>query len=69
MPERILVGATCIYGQAFGEAAGHYEETNSASWDLAAAMLESVGRLTGNTSPAQVNKGFPGWWQGHLPPG
>ncbi len=66
-PYNILVATTCIYGQAFGEADGHYEETNSASWDLAAAMLDSVGRITGDTNPSQVNPNFPGWWQNNLP--
>jgi hypothetical protein len=44
--------ATCRYGQALGrelgEPAGHYEETNSAGWDLVddtwAAALELFGR-------------------------
>lgn len=63
----LVVGASCRYGQALGEAEGHYEETNSASWDLAQAMLDAVGALTGDTNPEQVNPAFPGWWQGHLP--
>lgn len=46
------LAATCRYGQALGrelgEPAGHYEETNSAGWDLVddtwAAALELFGR-------------------------
>lgn len=68
-PFATAVRASCAYGQAFGEAEGHYEETNSAGWDLAQAMLDAVGVLTGDTSTDQVNPDFPGWWQGHLPPG
>jgi hypothetical protein len=63
------IGASCKYGQALGEAAGHYEETNSASWDLAQAVLDTVGTLTGDHDPSEVNADFPGWWSGHLPPG
>jgi hypothetical protein len=68
-PEAALaIGASCRYGQALGEAENHYEETNSAGWDLAADMLAAVGRLTGDTSPAQVNPDFPGYWKGFPPP-
>jgi len=68
-PFATAVRASCLYGQAFGEADGHYEETNSAGWDLAQATLDAVGALTGDFSTEQVNAEFPGWWQGHLPPG
>ena len=44
------ITASCKYGQALGEANGHYEETNSASWDLAPTMLDAVGVLTGDTT-------------------
>ena len=63
------ITASCRYGQALGEAEGHYEETNSASWDQAADMLAAVGRLTGDSDPTQVNPDFAGWWPGYLPPG
>jgi hypothetical protein len=62
------VAGSCRYGQALGEASGHYEETNSAGWDLAADMLDAVGVVTDNTDPEQVNPGFPGYWSGNLPP-
>ncbi|HEX5096827.1 MAG TPA: hypothetical protein VFX21_12460, partial [Acidimicrobiia bacterium] len=64
-----VISASCRYGQAFGEANGHYEETNSASWDLAQATLDAVARITGDDDATQVNNKFPGWWQGYLPPG
>jgi hypothetical protein len=64
-----VIAASCKYGQAFGEADGHYEETNSASWDIAQATLDAVARITGDDDAAEVNKRFPGWWQGYLPPG
>ncbi|HEY3484974.1 MAG TPA: hypothetical protein VGK49_06290, partial [Ilumatobacteraceae bacterium] len=35
-PAALPVQASCIYGQALGEADDHYEETNSAGWDLEA---------------------------------
>lgn len=60
---------SCRYGQALGEAQGHYEETNSAGWDLPQDMIDAVAVLTGNPAGAQVNPDFPGWWQGNLPPG
>jgi hypothetical protein len=63
------ITASCEYGQALGEANGHYEETNSAGWDLAADMLQAVGALTHDTDPTQVNPAFPGYWAGYLPPG
>jgi hypothetical protein len=63
------VAGSCRYGQALGEANGHYEETNSAGWDIAQDMLDAVGALTGSSDSVQVNPAFPGWWQGNLPPG
>jgi hypothetical protein len=67
------VAASCRYGQALsgvlGEADGHYEETNSAGWDIAQDMMDAVAALTGNSDATQVNPDFEGWWQGHLPPG
>jgi hypothetical protein len=64
-----VIAASCRYGQVLGEADGHYEETNSAGWDLVEDMMRVVGELTGNPDPTEVNPQFPGWWQGYLPPG
>ena len=64
-----LVAASCRYGQALGEANAHYEETNSAGWDLVEDMLNAVAAITGNDDDTQVNPDFPGWWPGLLPPG
>ena len=68
-PIRTAIVASCRYGQALGEAAGHYEETNSASWDLVPALLEAVRQVTGVRDGTEVNPDFPGWWEGHLPTG
>jgi hypothetical protein len=64
-----IIAASCRYGQALDEADGHYEETNSAGWDMVEDMMQSVGEVAGNHNPAEVNPDFPGWWQGFLPPG
>jgi hypothetical protein len=64
----LAVSASCRYGQALGEAQGHYEETNSAGWDLAADMLAAVAALTGDDDPEQVNPEFPGYWLDFPPP-
>ena len=61
--------ASCRYGQAFGEAAGHYEETNSVGWDAAQDMFDAVARLTGRRDTTQVNPEFAGYWHGYPPPG
>jgi hypothetical protein len=66
---RLAVSASCRYGQALGEAEGHYEETTSAGWDLAEDMLAAVAALTGDDDPAMVNPLFPGYWKGYPPPG
>jgi hypothetical protein len=63
------VSASCRYGQAFGQAQNHYEETNAAGWDLAEDMLDAVTALTGDEDPTQVNPDFPGYWEGYPPPG
>jgi len=68
-PYAPLIAGSCRYGQALGEAQGHYEETNSAGWDMAQDMLKAVGVLTGNFDETEVNPAFPGWWEGYLPPG
>lgn len=67
-PYAPLIAGSCRYGQALGEAQGHYEETNSAGWDMAQDMLNAVGVLTGNYDETEVNPAFPGWWEGYLPP-
>ena len=66
-PAAEAVAGSCRYGQAFGEAEDHYEETNSAGWDLEADLLAAVADLTGNADPTRENPSFPGWWTGHLP--
>jgi hypothetical protein len=68
-PARTAVAASCRYGQALGEADGHYEETNAAGWDMAQDMMDAVAAITGNDDATEVNPDFPGWWQGYLPPG
>ena len=47
----------------------HYEETNSAGWDLEADILAAVGVLDRRHRPDAVNPDFPGWWMGYTPPG
>ena len=64
-----IVAASCRYGQALGEANDHYEETNSAGWDIAQDMLDAIGKLTGSFDATEVNPDFPGWWKQNLPPG
>jgi hypothetical protein len=64
----LAVSASCRYGQALGEAQGHYEETNSAGWDLAADMMAAVAALTGDADATEVNPDFPGYWLEFPPP-
>ena len=45
------VNSTCTYGQAKGKAQDHYEETNAASWDIAAVYIDAVATLLG-TNPS-----------------
>jgi hypothetical protein len=66
---RLAVSASCRYGQALGEAENHYEETNSAGWDLAEDILAAVAALTGDDDPEMINPRFPGYWEGYPPPG
>jgi hypothetical protein len=68
-PYAPLIAGSCRYGQALGEANGHYEETNSAGWDIANDMLDAIGKITGNSDATQVNPSFPGWYEKNLPPG
>jgi hypothetical protein len=58
------VAASCRYGQALGQAQGHYEETNSVGWDAAQDMFDAVTRLTGTRDTTQVNESFAGYWHG-----
>ncbi|MGH9111256.1 MAG: hypothetical protein ACRDZN_03000 [Acidimicrobiales bacterium] len=64
----LALSASCRYGQALGRADGHYEETNSAGWDLAEDMLAAVAALTGDDNPEMVNPEFPGYWDLYPPP-
>jgi hypothetical protein len=66
---RQAVEASCAYGQALGEAVGHYEETNAAGWDLAEDILAAVANVTGDAGTEQVNPDFPGFWPAYPPPG
>ncbi|MGH9210951.1 MAG: hypothetical protein ACRD2C_09745 [Acidimicrobiales bacterium] len=66
---RPALEGSCRYGQALGEAEGHYEETNSAGWDLADDILAAVAALTGDDSSEQVNRRFPGYHIGNRPDG
>ncbi len=59
------VVASCRYGQVLGQAAGHYEETNSVGWDAAQDMFDAVARLTGSRDTTQVNPEFAGHWHQH----
>jgi hypothetical protein len=61
------VAGSCRYGQAFGEANDHYEETNSVGWDIEADILAAVGDLTGSHDTTVINPDFAGWWMGHTP--
>ena len=63
------VAASCRYGQVLRQAQAHYEETNSAGWDLAEDMLAAVATLTGDADPAEVNPDFSGYWLEFPPPG
>jgi len=67
-PARTAIWASCRYGQLLDEAQGHYEETNSAGWDIVQDMMDAIGVLTGNSDPTEVNPAFKGWWQKNLPP-
>jgi hypothetical protein len=65
---RDAVVGSCRYGQATGRPAGHYEETNSAGWDVAADMIGAVAILTGRTDTTQVNEQFAGYHHRYPPP-
>jgi hypothetical protein len=65
--EPSLPVVSCLYGQALGQAEGHYEETNSAGWDLAQDLFDAVVRLTGTRDTTPVNPAFRGFWHGFPP--
>lgn len=65
---REAVLASCRYGQALGRAAGHYEETNSAGWDVAADMIAALSQLTGVSDRSQINEEFAGYHHRFPPP-
>lgn len=64
---REAVIGSCRYGQALGRAAGHYEETNSAGWDVAADMLAALSQLTGIDDRSQINGAFAGYHHRYPP--
>jgi hypothetical protein len=69
---RDVVLESCAYGQGLGNQFGihpedHYEETNSAGWDLAEDVVLAAARVTGQDDDAQVNPDFPGYWPGNAP--
>ena len=65
---RDAVVGSCRYGQAMGRPQGHYEETNSAGWDVAADMMAAVATLTGKSDTTQVNENFAGYHHRYPPP-
>lgn len=65
---REAIAASCRYGQALGRAESHYEETNSAGWDLAEDLLGAVSELTGMPPSGRINPEFAGYWRGFPPP-
>ena len=64
---------SCRYGQAlgreFGEPAGHYEETNSAGWDLVADTWAAAVQLFGRDNPSQINPDNAGFTPEYPPSG
>ena len=58
------VASICRYGQALGrelgEPDGHYEETNSAGWDLVDDLWAAATRLFGREGTGSVNPDNPG---------
>ncbi len=65
--DRNFVQLSCTYGQVLGREVSHpehhYEETNSAGWDLPADILETVAELTGGDLGGRINENFAGSWQ------
>ena len=57
-----LAWETCYYGQLFGDADGHYEETLSASWDIEREYITAAKEILGFTGELQdVNPNFYGY--------
>jgi hypothetical protein len=67
-PVAEAIAASCRYGQAFGRAESHYEETMSAGWDLADDMLDAIAELTDIAPTGRINPEFAGHWRGFPPP-
>ena len=63
---------SCRYGQALGrelgEPPGHYEETNSAGWDLVDDTWKAAVLLFGRDDPTQINPNNPGYTPENPPP-
>ena len=63
---------SCIYGQVigseYGEPADHYEETNSAGWNLVDDVWKAATILFGRDDPARINPGFIGYTPADPPP-
>lgn len=63
---------SCRYGQALGrqlgEPPGHYEETNSAGWDLVADTWAAAVALFGHDNVRQLNPDNPGYTPEYPPP-
>jgi len=72
-PEYAALVATCRYGQALGrelgEPEGHYEETNSAGWDLVDDLFAAAEDLLGReATSAGTNPDNPGYTPMNPPP-
>jgi hypothetical protein len=63
---------SCRYGQALGrelgEPPGHYEETNSAGWDLVDDNWAAAVQMFGKDDPTQINPDNPGYTLQDPPP-
>ena len=63
---------SCRYGQALGrelgEPPGHYEETNSAGWDLVDDTWKAAVTLFGRDNPRQINPDNKGYTPESPPP-
>lgn len=65
------VAAICRYGQALGrelgEPQGHYEETNSAGWDLVTDLWDAATTLFGKKGSGRINPANAGYTIQHPP--
>lgn len=53
---KAAIAGSCTYGQALGEADGHYEETNAAGWDLVEDLWVAAVELYGTSgSGSRIN--------------